>query len=320
VDSLEVDLLRQMTRVRRVEETIAELYGEQEMRCPVHLSIGQEAIAVGVCSALHKRDVVVSAHRSHAHYLAKGCDLTSMLCELYGKKDGCAGGKGGSMHLVDMENGQLAAVPIVGSAIPIGEGAAYGYKLQSEERLVVIFLGDGATEEGVFSESLDFASLHGLRVIFVVENNLYSVYTPLGLRQSSDRSITRIAQGHGVRAFSGDGNDVLEVFNAAHQVNEYATENNAPALIEFSTYRWLEHCGPNWDDELGYREDGELDRWMSKCPIRNLQNNLIEQGMLDKDVLALMESEIQQEIDLAIDHAKRADFPDAPALFTHVYG
>ena len=177
-----------MLRIRMVEETISRRYSEWKMRCPVHLSIGQEAPAVGVMENLKKEDKIVTAHRSHAHYLAKGGNLNSMIAELYGKETGCAKGKGGSMHLIDLKAGVTAAVPIVGSTIPIGVGLSWSIKLERKKNIVVIFFGDGATEEGVFQESLDFASLHNLPVLFVCENNEFSVYSHLSKRQSKKRN------------------------------------------------------------------------------------------------------------------------------------
>ena len=182
-----IKLYYEMFRIRKIETTIAEKYKEWEMRCPVHLSIGQEAVAVGVCQNLKKKDEIVTAHRCHAHYLAKGGSLKSMISELYGKETGCAKGLGGSMHLIDLKAGVSAAVPIVGSTIPIGTGIAWANKIKKSGKIVAIFFGDGATEEGVFFESLDFAALHELPVLFVCENNEYSVYSHISKRQSKKK-------------------------------------------------------------------------------------------------------------------------------------
>ena len=195
----------ELVRLRVVEESIVALYPEQEMRCPTHFSIGQEAVAVGVCAHLRREDQAISAHRSHAHYLAKGGDLRRMFAELYGKVTGCARGKGGSMHLVDLQVGFLGCVPIVGSTIPIGVGAAFGAQLRGEDRITAVFFGDGAAETGVFHESLNFACLHALPVLFVCENNLYSVNTPLAPRQPPDRSIADLAAAHGMTSRQVDG-------------------------------------------------------------------------------------------------------------------
>src|SRR5581483_333859 len=191
-------LYHQMLRIRAVEEAIAALYSEQQMRCPVHLSIGQEAVAAGSCAAVEQTDYAMSGHRSHAHYLAKGGSLRAMMAEIYGKAAGCCGGKGGSMHLVDLAAGFLGAVPIVGSTIPIAVGTAFASKARGESRVTLSFFGEGATEEGVFHESINFASLKKLPVVFVCENNFYSVYSPLSVRQPAQREVFQQAIGHGV--------------------------------------------------------------------------------------------------------------------------
>ncbi|HET6882539.1 MAG TPA: thiamine pyrophosphate-dependent dehydrogenase E1 component subunit alpha, partial [Pirellulales bacterium] len=201
-------LLRSMLRIRLIEEGIARTYADQQMRCPVHLCTGQEAVAAGVCAALDDSAQVMSTHRAHGHYLAKGGNLRAMLAEMYGKATGCAGGYGGSMHLIDLSAGFLGAAPIVGSTIPIAVGVAFGSSLRGENRVVVAFFGEGATEEGAFHEAMNFAALKRLPVLFVCENNLYSVYSPLGVRQPAARSVWQTAAGHGIESRHGDGNDV----------------------------------------------------------------------------------------------------------------
>ena len=312
-------LYTDMLRIRFVEEMISKEYSKQEMRCPVHLSIGQEAIPVGVSSRLTISDQIVSAHRSHAHYLAKGCDLKKMISELFGKVDGCCRGKGGSMHLFDLEAGQIAAVPIVGSSIPIGTGVALGLKRQKKPGIVVIYLGEGATEEGVFSESLDFAKLKNLPVLFVCENNLYSVYTPLGSRQDSKRSIIDIAKAHGISAISGDGNDVIEVQKLTTNAIKEIKTHSTPFLLELSTYRWLEHCGPNFDDHLKYRQDGELSNWMERCPIKKLKLHLEKNHLINNRIENKIIEKIKLEISEAFEYARMSSFPDPTELFLHVY-
>jgi len=192
---LRLDFYRRMLRIRMVEEAIADRYAEQEMRCPVHLSIGQEAIAVGVCSALEFRDYVMSTHRGHAHYLAKGGDLKALLAEIYGRATGCASGKGGSMHLVDLSVNMLGTTPIVGSTLPVAVGTAFATRMRHQDNITVVFFGEGATEEGVFAESINFAALKRLPVIFVCENNLYSVYTRSIRRFRSDSRRRATARG-----------------------------------------------------------------------------------------------------------------------------
>lgn len=316
-----LNLLKELIYIRLVEEEIAKRYSDQQMRCPVHLSIGQEAVPVGISSCLTDDDHVVSAHRSHAHYLAKGGCLDKMLGELYGRRTGCAKGKGGSMHLIDYDVNFTAAVPIVGSSISIGTGVAFGLSARaSNESKVVVYFGDGATEQGVFSESLDFAALHNLPIIFVCENNLYSVYTNLENRQSKHRDLQKIADGHGVKSWKANGNDVIEVRNICLEAVDYLEGNQAPVLLEFETYRWLEHCGPNWDDDLGYRPPGELQYWLKLCPVESLSKKI---GQSDDEVekhLEAFKTETIAKLKAAFDRAISAPFPNVSELHQDVLG
>jgi len=319
MNSTSQELFFSMLRIRMVEEKIAELYSEQEMRCPVHLSIGQEAIAVGVCEHLEREDIVMSAHRAHAHYLAKGGDLKSMIAELYGKETGCAMGKGGSMHLVDLNSGFFAAVPIVGSTIPIAVGVAWAFKLKKNSNIVTVFLGDGATEQGVFFESLDFASLKNVPILFVCENNFYSVYSQLGVRQAPGREISVLAKSHGIKSFTGDGNNIDQVSDLTKEAIKYIKSNKSPAFIELDTFRWLEHCGPNGDDELGYRKKGELDQWVKRDPINSYKSRMIKNHKLtEKEIIENIEV-IRTEIDEAFKFAKVSPFPEKNLLNKHIY-
>src|SRR3989344_7570493 len=212
---LSLEFFKEMLRIRMIEEAIANRYSEQKMRCPVHLSIGQEAVAVGVCKAVLHTDRLISNHRAHAHYLAKGGDLKKMMAEIYGKKTGCCLGRGGSMHLVDMSVGMMGSTPIVGGSIPVGVGLAFATFLKKESDITAIFFGEGSTEEGVFVESLNFAALKKLPVLFVCENNLYSVYSPLDVRQPKERDRIAIAKAHGIFTKGGFGNDAEEVYQVA---------------------------------------------------------------------------------------------------------
>src|SRR5262249_9011665 len=236
-------LYRSMLKIRRVEERIKALYPEGDMRCPTHFSIGQEAVAAGVCRHLSLEDHVISAHRSHAHYIGKGGSLRAMFAELYGKVDGCASGKGGSMHLIDLSVNFLGCVPIVGSTIPIGVGASFGTMLQGRPGITVVFFGDAATETGVFHESVNFAAVHRLPVLFVCENNLYSVNTPLDARQPGNRTITELVRGHGIRTSQHDGQLVETVDAAAAETIAHIRNKGGPAPLEVMPYRSLEHSG-----------------------------------------------------------------------------
>lgn len=232
-----------MLRIRLVEQTIAARYAEQRMRCPVHLSIGQEAIAVGVCSALRPDDRVLSTHRCHAHYLAKGGDLKRMIAELHGKAAGCNGGRGGSMHLFDAAAGMVASLPIVASAIPVAAGMALADKLDGLDRVTVVFFGDAAVEEGAFHETCNIASVKKLPVLFVCEDNGYSIHTPRLVRQPM-RPIEDLAHAHGIGARWANGNDVLAVAKEAGDAVEDIRAGHGPQFLVCDTQRLAEHCGP----------------------------------------------------------------------------
>jgi pyruvate dehydrogenase E1 component alpha subunit len=308
-----------MLRIRRVEEAIAARYADQEMRCPVHLSIGQEGIAVGVCSALEARDYAFSTHRAHAHYLAKGGDLRAFLAEIHGKEAGCSAGRGGSMHVIDLAANFLGATPIVGSSLPVGVGAAFGTVMQGQDRVTAIFFGDGSTEEGVFSEALNFAALKSLPVLFVCENNKYSVYSPLEVRQAPKRDVVAIAQAQGVRALRDDGNDVERVRALTLEAVAIARAGEGPTFLELSTYRWLEHCGPNYDNDLGYRSVAEFEAWRRRCPIDRLRNTMLAAGEIDDATLEHAEAAIAAEIDDAFAFARSAPFPEPDRLLVDEY-
>jgi pyruvate dehydrogenase E1 component alpha subunit len=310
--------LREMLRIRLIEEEIARLYPEQQMRCPVHLSIGQEAVAVGVSAALRPDDCVFSSHRAHAHYLAKGGSVKAMLAEIYGKSTGCAKGRGGSMHLIDTSVGFMASTAIVAGTVPVGVGHAFGTAMGGRDTVTVVYFGEATMEEGVVHEAMNFAVLHKLPVLFVCENNGYSVYTPLKERQP-DRDIYRWAAGYGMPVEHGDGNDVAGVFETTHTLVERIRGGEGPAFVEFSTYRWREHCGPNYDNHIGYRTEAEFETWKVRCPIARLQSRLLEQGALgDQDVTEILES-IRSEIADAVRFAKESPFPHPSELMNHVY-
>ena len=261
------DLYLRMLRIRMIEEEIARRYPEEGMRCPVHLSIGQEAIAVGVCAHLSRHDQVTSAHRSHGHYLAHGGNLFAMLSELYGKATGCCSGRGGSMHLIDRKAGFVGAVPIVGSTLPIGVGLAWVAKTLKTGATTVIFFGEGATEEGVFSESLNLACLHQLPVIFVCEDNGFSVYTDIKQRRSPEFRFPEYFRSHGADCETGDGMNVEDVYRLAGRALARIKEAGGPQVLYFKTWRYREHCGHREDDDLEYRDAKDVARWRRRDPL-----------------------------------------------------
>ncbi|MFS1704773.1 thiamine pyrophosphate-dependent dehydrogenase E1 component subunit alpha [Alteromonas sp. AMM-1] len=309
---------QQVLRIRRIEEAIAARYGEQQMRCPTHLSIGQEAVAVGISANLTTTDKVYSSHRAHAHYLAKGGSLERLIAELYGKETGCTGGRGGSMHLSDLAAGFVASTAIVGNSIPLAVGNALHQQVQRLNEVSVSYFGEGATEEGAFYESANFAALRKLPVLFVCENNRYSVYSPMSVRQPPNRSIVELAKAIGLNAVDVDGNDVEQVASVSGPLIDSIRAGNGPALIECHTYRHREHCGPNFDDDLGYRPEEEVEQWLARDPVKALADALSAQGLSQAD-FADVESQIQREIDSAFDSALAAPFPDPANNGKYVY-
>lgn len=301
-----------------VEEAIVALYPQQEMRCPTHLSVGQEAPAVGVSAHLATSDLAFGGHRSHAHYLAKGGNLRAMLAELYGKVTGCARGKGGSQHLIDTPCGFMGAAPILSSTISVGVGAAWGALLENRKRVVVVYFGDGATEEGNFHEAMNFAGVKRLPVIFVCENNLYSVHSALDVRQP-DRPIADLGKAHGVAALKGDGNDVDVVSRLAAEAIDRARNGGGATIVELMTYRFLEHCGPNTDANLKYRTDEEVAEWKSRDPVSTFRQRLSAEGSWDDARDAQLRARISAEIEEAVQFAKSSPFPEVGELYEHVY-
>ncbi len=243
------DLLRAARRIRTIEETLAAHYPEQQMKTPTHFSIGQEAVAVGVCSALRPDDVVTASHRCHAAYLAKGGNLTAMVAELYGKATGCCGGWGGSVHLRDPSCGFLGAAPMLGEMIPVAVGAAWAFKLQGSDRVAVTFFGDGATEEGIWYESLNFAAVHRLPVLFVAENNGLSTHTPLTVRQVALDSVIVAEQFVPYTDYT-TSRMPAEIASAAGPLVSALRRGHGPAYLECHTFRYREHVGPGRNDSV----------------------------------------------------------------------
>ncbi len=311
-------LYKSMLLIRRAEEKIAELYPEQGMRCPTHLCIGQEAVSAGVCLNLTKDDCVFSNHRAHGHYIAKGGSLKSMIAELYGKATGCSKGRGGSMHLVDLPVNFVAATPLVAGTIPVAVGTAFALKVQNRPNISAVFFGDSAVEEGTFHEAANFASLHKLPVLFVCENNLYACQTHIRDRQP-DRKLGRLVEGHAIQTYSTDGNDAIAVYETSKKAIASIKSGNGPAFIEFLTYRWLEHCGPNEDKDLGYRSEKEITEWVAKCPIKRLKKDLLEKKAAREEELEKIDSEVMREVDEAVAFAEESPFPEKHTLHHYLY-
>jgi len=304
-------------KIRETEEQIAKNYSDGQMRCPTHLSIGQELVPSIYAQFVSNDDYAVSTHRAHAHYLAKGGNLKEMISEIYGKETGCSKGMGGSMHLIDKSVGFMGSTAIVGGTIPIGVGLALSIKIKNENRLSTVFLGDASTEEGVFYESLNFAALKDLPVIFICENNLYSVYSALEVRQPKNRKIYNLAKEIGIESSHANGYDIEDTYTKLKDAINYVRKNKKPFFIELDTYRFREHCGPNYDNELGYREVSEYENFLKKDPLLSLKKHLVKN--LSEEVLNSYEEKINQEIKDAFEFAEKSNWPKYENINKYLY-
>lgn len=313
------NILEKLYLIRVMEEAIADHYNEGEMRCPTHLSIGQEGVPAALSVCLTYQDYAVSTHRSHAHYLAKGGCPKAMLAEIYGKATGCSGGRGGSMHLIDESVGFKGSTAIVGNTIPIGVGLALSQKIRKENNISVVFVGDGAIEEGVFYEAANFAAVQKLPVLFVCENNLYSVYSGLESRQPQGRKIHKMVEGLGLTTYAGDGNDVVACHQLFTQIIHDMKQEGGPIFVELSTYRWREHCGPNYDNQLGYRTEEEFLKWQKLEPITRFEEWLLKNELMTQQDLVNSHKKVVNQIEQAFVFAKESPFPKSSTLADHIY-
>ena len=311
MDELE-RIYRSLQRIRRVEEEIARVYPSDVIKSPVHLSIGQEAVSVGLCEALRPEDAVFGSYRSHALYLAKGGDLRAMIAELYGKETGCAKGKGGSMHLVDVAAGVFGTSAVVGTTIPHAVGYAYALRLRREPRIVAAVFGDGATDEGVFYESLNFAALKQLPVLFVCENNGYAIHTHQRLRQHRPEVCAR-AEALGIEAERIEDGDVLHIAERARAAADALRAGSGPRFLECLTYRWKEHVGPGEDFGLGFRDWAEAEPWIRNDSVARLAERV------GPEVGARIRAEVEAELADAFRFAEASPFPGPEQLTTFVY-
>ena len=307
-----------MLRIRRVEERIEALYPEDEMKTPIHLCIGQEAVAVGVCAALEKGDYIASNHRGHGHYLAKGGDLNSMIAELYCKNTGCSKGYGGSMHLVDTSVGHIGSSSIVGGGISLATGLSLGIQMRKENRVSVAFFGDGAVDEGAFYESLNFAMLRKLPVIYVLENNQWSVCSHVSSRQIGDNLFLKASPDH-LWPRKINGNEVLLVYETASVAVKRARAGEGPSLIQCDTYRISGHAGCAAHDPKGYRAPEDVEAWKEKCPVGNFRKRLLEEAVLSYDEIVSMENTISAEIDAAFAFARKSPTAVGQDLYEYLF-
>lgn len=303
---------RALYRIRRVEEEIARIYPTDKIMSPVHLSIGQEAVSVAVCENLKETDIVFGTYRCHALYLAKGGNLKAMIAELYGKMAGCAKGKAGSMHLVDTSAGVMGASAVVSSTIPTAVGYAFAEKSRKKNTIVACFFGDGAIEEGVFHESLNFASLKQVPIIFICENNYYAIHSRESARRGGE-SIAAMAAAHGIPSERIEGMDSQEISKKIEIAANEIRKGTGPRFFEIMCYRWKEHVGPNEDFKFGYREQEEAQKWFE-----NDQVKVVGQ-QLSTAIRSQIENEVEAEIAEAFEFAENAEFPPESELLTDLF-
>ena len=305
-------LYRSLYRIRRVEEEIARIYPTDRIKSPVHLSIGQEAVSVGVCESLRADDIVYGTYRGHALYLAKGGSMRAMVAELYGKANGCARGKGGSMHLIAADKGVMGMSAVVGTTVANAVGHAYALRYRKSDAIVASFFGDGATEEGVFAESLNFAVLKKLPVLFVCENNGYAIHTHQSRRQGS-LAICDRARAHGMHAEQLEGDDLLALNERVTELVAQIRAGSGPMFLEVRTYRWREHVGPGLDFHLGFRDEEEAKPWQDRDAVPIIAD------MLTRDERARVEREVELEITDAFAFAEASPYPRPAELTRDIY-
>lgn len=313
-----INLYRKMITIRLFEEKIIDLYARGFIPGLAHLYIGEEAVAAGVCANLRKDDYITSTHRGHGHVIAKGAELKYMMAELFGKKTGYCKGKGGSMHIADIDIGVLGANGIAGGGIPIAVGAALSSKMRKTDQVTVCFFGDGASNNGVFHEGLNFASVHDLPVVFVCENNLYGISVSQKQHQAiQDISIRAVA--YNMPGISINGNDVCVVYEASSKSIQRARAGEGPTLIECKTYRWRGHHEGDPNQGKRYRTMDEVKEWMEKCPIKKLEEKMLGEKILTKAKMNKIKEEIKIEIEEAEEFANLSPFPDAKDIYEDVF-
>lgn len=311
-----LEAYKKMFLIRTAEQEIAALYMKNKIMSFVHFCVGQEAVAVGVCDVLEKRDKVMGNHRSHGHYLAKGGDLKKLMCEILGKENGFAKGNGGSMHMIDKSVNFVGSTPILGSITPIACGAAFEQKYSKDSGISVGFIGDGASEEGVVYETLNLASLLNLPFLLVVENNLHAVNTRLHERRGENHNIEKIVTGFGVKYLKADGNDYQDVFEKAKTLVGNIRAGRGPAVLECITYRHMAHSAPIFDEN--YREEDVIEKRQKKDSLKKLREEVLESGVSEAELSAI-EQEVRMEVLESIQFALDSKFPPKENLYKNLY-
>jgi len=310
-----VNMLSKMYKIRFFEETVDELFARGLVHGTMHLSIGQEASAVGSVSALRDEDYILSTHRGHGHCIAKDADLKLMMAEFWGKETGYCRGRGGSMHIADVEARNLGANGVVGGGIPLAVGVGLSLKMRGREEIVMGFFGDGAANQGSFHEALNMAAIWCLPVVYVCENNQYGMSMSVG-KAFKIKNISQRAAGYGMRGVTVDGNDVLEVYGAATDAVQRARTGEGPTLLECKTYRWKGHSK---SDQERYRTREEIEAWKKKDPIKRFRETLIAEGVIRDEEARQIEEDARQSIDEAVEYAQASPEPAVDTILEGVY-
>jgi pyruvate dehydrogenase E1 component alpha subunit len=305
-----------MIKIRDFENAITDVYSRGLMNGLAHLYIGEEAIAIGVCSNLTSKDYAVSTHRGHGHLIAQGADLKKMMAEVLGRKTGYCKGKGGSMHIMDVDKGILGANGIVGAGIPIATGAAYSAKYRGTDQVVVSFFGDAASNQGTFHESINMAAAWKLPVVYVCENNLYGISVDIR-KVTATKDIAIRAKAYDIPGILVDGNDVLEVYRVTKEAVERARKGEGPSLIECKTYRWKGHNVG--DPGRVYRLEKETKEWKERCPIKTFRERLIKDKISSEEELSLIEKNTKEIIKEAVDFAIQSPYPDEKEAYEDLF-
>ncbi len=313
-------MLEKMLEIRDFESSVQQYFAEGQIPGFVHLYLGEEAIAVGACSALNEDDYITSTHRGHGHLLAKGGDLKKMMAEIFGKVTGYNHGKGGSMHIADVSLGILGANGIVGAGLPIAAGSGISSHINDTNVVTVCFFGDGASNRGTFHEALNMASIWNLPVVFICENNMYGISMPQyqnnGRKGQNIKDVADRAVGYGISGVTVDGNDVMAVNEAVNEAVKKARNNGGPSLIECKTYRYRGHFE---GDPTVYREDEELEEWKKKDPIKRFSDYLLEEEIVTEKEFTEIKDEIKQKVEKAIEFAQESEEPSPDDVINNVY-
>lgn len=308
---------KKMKRIRLLEERINKEFKKQQMRTPLHSCIGQEAIAVGICNHLTQQDTIYSNHRSHGHYIAKGGDMGALVAELYNRQTGCSKGRGGSMHIIDRACGMELTSSIVAGTVPVATGNALAYTLKKKNNVSVAFFGDGASEEGCVYESICFAAVRNLPIVYVCENNFYAMYTALEKREPTKHIADKFSNI--LTTYIVDGNNIEEVEEIAKEAVAYARDRKGPVFLECETYRFMNHYESASARDFWYRDVEEWKEWVEKCPIKRLEQKIIEIDRNLRAQLSDIDASIEKEIDKAFKYAMSSEYPNPRDLYEGVW-